>query len=301
MGWGGEANRPGLGWCRAVPSVSGPDLVLGLLVATAAVLGYALSDADRRKLGRTPWGLPPPVWALIWFLRWFVGLPLYLFAHRAEVRRAAQGPTPTFDAYWQVAPVLPTSSSAAPRPPPHPRPGSPTQLAATTTAGGPAPSGRRTCPPTARSWSTRTPTSGSAPNEPDRRPSPVQGESVRSGDGPAGDRAGGEGSAVAAAMHHPVDHRRGCSERRRGGDRPDRLCSSLQAPNLTDGGGHSDPARGFRHSRDRLILGIDDEHFTNRDVGQAHRAVLGSDGAIGLPTHLLEDGASGSDGSSGRH
>ena len=94
-------------------SVSGPDLVLGLLVdAAAAVLGYVLSEADRRKLGRTPWGMPSPIWALIWFLAWFVGLPLYLFAHRAEVRRAAQGPSPTTDAYGRVAPVPPASAMA---------------------------------------------------------------------------------------------------------------------------------------------------------------------------------------------
>jgi len=93
--------------------VSGPDLVLGLLLdVAAAVLGYALSEGDRRKLGRTPWGLPSPVWALIWFLAWFVGLPLYLFAHRAEVRRAAQGPSPTFDAYGRMDPVAPSSSAA---------------------------------------------------------------------------------------------------------------------------------------------------------------------------------------------
>ena len=94
-------------------TVSGSDLVLGLLLdVAAAVLGYVLSEGDRRKLGRTPWGLPSPVWALIWFLAWFVGLPLYLFAHRAEVRRAAQGPSPTFDAYGQAVPLPPSSSAA---------------------------------------------------------------------------------------------------------------------------------------------------------------------------------------------
>ncbi len=57
-----------------------------------AVVGYLLAEADRRKLGRVPWGLPSAVWALIWFLSLLLGLVLWFFAHRNEIRRAAQAP-----------------------------------------------------------------------------------------------------------------------------------------------------------------------------------------------------------------
>ena len=53
-------------------------------------MGYRLSENDRRKLGRTPWGLPSLVWALFWFLSLVVGLVLYLIAHAVGVRRAQQ-------------------------------------------------------------------------------------------------------------------------------------------------------------------------------------------------------------------
>ena len=102
--------------------ISGSEMVLGLVVGVAgAVIGYLLSESDRRKLGRTPWGLPSLIWGLLWFLSWLIGLILYLFAHRAEVRRAAQGPGPSFGAYGTAAPgplVAPRASDfpAYPRP-----------------------------------------------------------------------------------------------------------------------------------------------------------------------------------------
>jgi len=75
--------------------VSGSEMTLLLVFAVAqAVLGFVLSEMDRRKLGRTPWGLPSMVWALFWFLSWILGLVLYLVAHRAEVRRVAQARAP---------------------------------------------------------------------------------------------------------------------------------------------------------------------------------------------------------------
>jgi hypothetical protein len=107
-----------------VLKLSGTETALVLVFAVAAaVLGYALSEADRRKLGRTPWGLPSLIWALFWFLSWLIGLILYLFAHRAEVRRAAQGPAGSIDAYGRIVPTpsTPPLPSAASDFPAYPR------------------------------------------------------------------------------------------------------------------------------------------------------------------------------------
>ena len=41
-----------------------------------AGIGYALSEKDRRTLGRTPWGLPSALWAFFWFLSLVLGLIL---------------------------------------------------------------------------------------------------------------------------------------------------------------------------------------------------------------------------------
>jgi hypothetical protein len=65
-------------------------IFLGLSIAWA-VLGYVLSENDRKTLGRTPWGLPSAVWAFLWFLSLVVGLVLYLIAHSVGIRRAQQG------------------------------------------------------------------------------------------------------------------------------------------------------------------------------------------------------------------
>ena len=86
-------------------SQSETTLLLVLAVIEAGV-GYYLSEADRRNLGRTPWGVPSLVWALIWFLSLLLGIVLYLVAHRAEVRRVDQ-----------AGPHAP----GAPVPPPRPR------------------------------------------------------------------------------------------------------------------------------------------------------------------------------------
>jgi hypothetical protein len=67
-------------------------VVLLVLSVVWAVLGYRLSEKDRRNLGRTPWGLPSAVWALFWFLSLILGLVLYLIAHSGAVRRAQQMP-----------------------------------------------------------------------------------------------------------------------------------------------------------------------------------------------------------------
>ncbi|MGH9080306.1 MAG: DUF2510 domain-containing protein [Acidimicrobiales bacterium] len=73
--------------------LSGGEWVVAIVVAVVgAIIGYRLSEADRRTLGRTPWGLPSLVWALFWFLSLLLGLVLYLIAHSNGVRRAQHGP-----------------------------------------------------------------------------------------------------------------------------------------------------------------------------------------------------------------
>jgi hypothetical protein len=123
-----------------VLSIHGPELWVGLAIDVAAsVIGYVLSEGDRRRLGRTPWGLPSAVWAVIWLIYFPVGIILYVIAHRAEVRRAAQGPVPAADAYGRPAAGLqaervtsedypayprPADGSVRPTPPPPPPPAS---------------------------------------------------------------------------------------------------------------------------------------------------------------------------------
>jgi hypothetical protein len=77
-----------------VPTLSGSDLIIVLALSVVwAILGYRLSENDRKSLGRTPWGLPSGLWALFWFLSLIVGLVLYLIAHSSGVRRFQQQPS----------------------------------------------------------------------------------------------------------------------------------------------------------------------------------------------------------------
>jgi Protein of unknown function (DUF2510) len=77
-----------------VPTLSGSELIIILALSVVwAVLGYRLSENDRKALGRTPWGLPSGLWAFFWFLSLIVGLVLYLIAHSAGVRRFQQQPS----------------------------------------------------------------------------------------------------------------------------------------------------------------------------------------------------------------
>ena len=72
--------------------LSGPEWILvAVLSVVWAMLGYRLSENDRKTLGRTPWGLPSALWAFFWFLSLILGLVLYLIAHSTGVRRAQQG------------------------------------------------------------------------------------------------------------------------------------------------------------------------------------------------------------------
>jgi Protein of unknown function (DUF2510) len=70
----------------------GEWVVAGIIAVVGSVIGYRLSENDRRTFGRTPWGLPSLVWALFWFLSLVLGLVLYLIAHSNEVRRQHGSP-----------------------------------------------------------------------------------------------------------------------------------------------------------------------------------------------------------------
>ena len=147
-------------------NLSGPQLALLLVLAVAqAFLGYFLAETDKRNLGRTPWGVPSIGWAGIWFLSLLLAVVLWFVAHRAEVRRAAQGPlgtlggaaaapgpTPSrrvgsdFPAYPR--PADGRTEPAAPRPPvpppspPRPSPPAPPATESSPPAWHPDPSGR---------------------------------------------------------------------------------------------------------------------------------------------------------------
>ena len=104
-------------------SIHGTELWVALaLTVVAAVVGYALSETDRRRLGRTPWGLPSLVWAVFWFMSLLLGIILYLIAHRAEVRRAAQTPMTTVDAYGRPVAGMPAQRVSSDDFPAYPRP-----------------------------------------------------------------------------------------------------------------------------------------------------------------------------------
>lgn len=77
--------------------LSGAEWVFaGVVAVVGSVIGYLLSENDRRTLGRTPWGLPSLVWGLFWFLSFLLGLVLFLIAHVSEVRRAEQASSTAF-------------------------------------------------------------------------------------------------------------------------------------------------------------------------------------------------------------
>jgi hypothetical protein len=65
-------------------------IVIGLLSIVWAAIGYRLSEGVRKVTGRTPWGLPSPVWALLWFLSLVLGLVLFLIARASDARRAVR-------------------------------------------------------------------------------------------------------------------------------------------------------------------------------------------------------------------
>jgi hypothetical protein len=103
-----------------VYKLSGSEWVLLIVLSFVwAAIGYRLSENDRQRLGRTPWGLPSPVWAVLWFLSLLIGLVLYLFAHAAGVRRSRQsGPLMPPGHY----PTTPPGRVTADQFPSYPRP-----------------------------------------------------------------------------------------------------------------------------------------------------------------------------------
>ncbi len=96
-----------------MPHLTGSEWAIGIVLAVVgAVVGYRLSENDRRTLGRTPWGLPSLVWALFWFLSLLLGLVLYLIAHSSEVRRTQHGSPAAYPGTGGSPPVGRPASSA---------------------------------------------------------------------------------------------------------------------------------------------------------------------------------------------
>lgn len=101
--------------------MSTTQLVLGAVVGVfGAILGYRLSENDRRVLGRTPWGLPSALWAFFWFILLPLGVILYLIAHSEGVRQFQQQSPPDGSAAAPSSPPGPVSAAdlfpAYPRP-----------------------------------------------------------------------------------------------------------------------------------------------------------------------------------------
>jgi hypothetical protein len=65
-------------------------IVSGVLSIVWAFIGYRLSEGTRKATGRTPWGLPSAVWALLWFLFVLLGLVLYLIARFTDARKSVR-------------------------------------------------------------------------------------------------------------------------------------------------------------------------------------------------------------------
>ena len=111
-----EAGRPvmanmGLNedYVLGVQLSTGQLVVGGVLAIVWAVLGYRLSENDRKVLGRTPWELPSALWAFFWFLFLPLGLILYLIAHSTGVRQA-QNTRLCPGRRWPPRPHLPGST-----------------------------------------------------------------------------------------------------------------------------------------------------------------------------------------------
>jgi hypothetical protein len=115
-----------------VPHLSGAEEVLLLVLSVVwAFIGYTLSEQTKRTTGRTPWGLPSAVWAVLWFLSVIIGLVLYLIAQSSEarrMRRSGRFPGPTFPA--TPGPHVPVGMPARPPAsdfPAYPRPARPAE------------------------------------------------------------------------------------------------------------------------------------------------------------------------------
>ena len=94
---------------------STPELVvLAVLAFIWAGIGYRLSERTRKATGRTPWGLPSPIWALLWFLSVLLGLVLYLIAKYTDARRAVRMGVEQFSSHGQVLRPMPTATEAKP-------------------------------------------------------------------------------------------------------------------------------------------------------------------------------------------
>ena len=151
-----------------------------VLAAVLGIVGYELSERDRHRYGRSPWGWPSIAWGVLWFLFFALG---FVIARRTELVRRQRadtshvppaggggpyggGPYGGAGAYTSGAPVPASPQSEAQdveEPPDRPVPsGTPTPPAVPT--GTPTPSGTPTPAPTT------TPPTPPAPTAPPAGP-----------------------------------------------------------------------------------------------------------------------------------
>jgi len=89
-------------------------IVIGVLSIVWAAIGYRLSEGVRKVTGRTPWGLPSPVWALLWFLSVVLGLVLFLIARASDTRRGIRTGPGHLGAPGESVGTGPTATMAKP-------------------------------------------------------------------------------------------------------------------------------------------------------------------------------------------
>lgn len=68
------------------------NLIIGVVLdLLCAFIGYRLSESYRKVLGRTPWGIPSALWALLWFV-FPLGTVLYVIAYFTSGRQTQKNP-----------------------------------------------------------------------------------------------------------------------------------------------------------------------------------------------------------------
>ena len=168
---------------RQVQLTTAQTAIATVLAAVLGIVGYELSERDRHRYGRSPWGWPSIAWGVLWFLFFALGLVLFVIARRTELVRRQRadtshvppaggggpyggGPYGGAGAYTSGAPVPASPQSEAQdveEPPDRPVPsGTPTPPAVPT--GTPTPSGTPTPAPTT------TPPTPPAPTAPPAGP-----------------------------------------------------------------------------------------------------------------------------------
>ena len=158
-------------------------IVIGVLSIVWAAIGYRLSEGVRKVTGRTPWGLPSPVWALLWFLSVLLGLVLFLVARSTDARRAVRMGPGHQGAPGESLGTRPTAPMAKPiragsQFPAYPRPANSPGL------GEPEPSDRPPPPPLPAETGTPPPPPSSAGSESVTEPNAASGSQPPPDPGP---------------------------------------------------------------------------------------------------------------------